>query len=221
MRLLSSFLLEKADPQVACLVDGLAVGLQPSIGRTKYQASAHHALKVDAVLNLFGRRRHHAAELDLARGDGAALAGLAQPSEIEASQLPHGVEAQTTRHDRITDEVAGEEPKIRLDIELSTNEALAEFAASLAHFGDAIEHQHWRRWKLRIALAEQFAPSARQKLFVVVTGLLLRHNSLLTSRPMSQAVSSHLPNTASFREETAQGDNRKETTLQGERSTCY
>jgi hypothetical protein len=59
---------------------------------------------------VFGR--HHALELHLAGGKGHALALLAEPAEEEAGQLPHGVEAQAARHDRVADEVAGEEPVV-------------------------------------------------------------------------------------------------------------
>src|SRR5690606_29192638 len=146
------------------------------------------ALEVDAVLNLLGCGRDHAAELDFAGGDGAALARFTQPAEEEAGELPHGVQSQASGHYRVTDEMAGEEPKVGLDIEFGTDEAFAEFPASLAHFRDAVEHQHWRRWKLRIAGTEKFAPCTCQKLFVIVAGFLLRHNSLLTSHPMPRAV---------------------------------
>ena len=57
-------------------------------------------------------------------------------------ELPHRVEAEAARHDRILDEMAGEEPEVGRDVEFGADEALAELAAALADLGDAVEHQH-------------------------------------------------------------------------------
>ena len=97
-------------PQVGRLVDGLAVGLQPAIGDAEHQPSAHDALEVDAVFDLLDGWRDHALELHFAGRQRHALAGLAEPAEEEAGQLPHGIEAEAAGHDRVADEMAGEEP---------------------------------------------------------------------------------------------------------------
>jgi hypothetical protein len=50
--------------------------------------------------------------------------------------------------------MAGEEPEVRLHVELGDDAAVAVLAALLGHMGDAIEHQHRRQRQLRIARAE-------------------------------------------------------------------
>src|ERR1700737_1431804 len=54
--------------------------------------------------------------------------------------------------------MAGEEPEVRLDVELGNRLALAMLAARLADLGDAIEHQHRRQRQLRIPLAAPLPP---------------------------------------------------------------
>ena len=85
------------------------------------------------------------------------------------------VEAEAARHDRIADEMAGEEPQVRLDVEFGADEALAEGAAGLADLGDAVEHQHRRVGQLGVARTEQLAAGAGQQFFIVVAGLPFLH----------------------------------------------
>jgi hypothetical protein len=112
----------QADLQIGRRINSLAVGLQPAVGDAEHQAAAHHALEVDAIFDQLHLWRDHALELHFAGGKRHALAGLAQPAEEKAGQLPHGVEAEAARHDRVADEMAGEEPEIRLDVEIGPDE---------------------------------------------------------------------------------------------------
>ena len=175
-------LLEKPDPEVGGLVYGLAVGLQPAVADAEHQPAAHDALEVDAVLDLLVRRRHHARELHLAGRQRAALAGLAQPAEEEAAHLPQRVEAEAAGHDRVADEMAGEEPEVAVDVEFGADIALVELAAALADLGDAVEHQHRRIGQLGVSGAEQLTAGAGQQILIGVAGLLFLHYPLSLSR---------------------------------------
>ncbi|MNP59410.1 hypothetical protein D3C76_1544050 [compost metagenome] len=98
------------------------------------------------------------------------------PAEEEADQLPHGVQAQAARHDRIAFEVASEEPQVRIDIQLGDQFTFAVLAAFFADMGDAIDHQHVRRGQLRITWAEQLTATAAQQVFPS-KGVLFGHAS--------------------------------------------
>src|SRR5690606_27599918 len=119
--------------------------------------------------------RHHALELHCPGGQGHAASRFPEPAEKEARHLPQRIESQAARHHRIADEMAGEEPEIRLDFELRADESLVELAAGLADLGDAVEHQHWRRGQLGVAGAEQLAAGARQQVLVVKARFPFRH----------------------------------------------
>src|SRR6185312_11421887 len=108
---------------------------------------------------------------------------IALPAEEEADQLPHGVQAQAPRHDRIAEEMAAEEPEVRLDVEFGLDIALAIVAAVLGNAGDAVEHQHRRSGQLRVARAEHFAAPAGQKGFVVEGRRTLAHILKAPLRP--------------------------------------
>src|SRR5438128_1804429 len=84
---------------------------------------------------------------------GAATPLAADPAEVEADQLPERVETQAARHHRVLDEVAGEEPEVRIDVELGLDVAEAVLAAVVVDMGDAVEQQHRRRRQLGVALA--------------------------------------------------------------------
>ena len=71
-------------------------------------------------------------------------------------------EAKATGHDRIALEMAGEEPKVRLELEHGADQALAVLAAGLRDLGDAVEHEHGGQRQLGIAGAEEFPPRAGQ-----------------------------------------------------------
>jgi hypothetical protein len=62
--------------------------------------------------------------------------------------------------------VAREKPEVGPQVEFRAHMALAVLSAILGDRHDAIEHQHRRQGQLRIALPEQLAAAAGQKLFV-------------------------------------------------------
>jgi len=95
----------------------------------------------------------------------APAARVALPAEVEADQLPHGIETQAAGHDRIAFEVASEEPEIRVDIQLGDQLALAILAAHFTDVNDTIDHQHVRRGQLRITGTEEFAAAATKQVF--------------------------------------------------------
>ncbi len=130
---------------------------------------------VDVVHNLADVRQHLAGELQLAQPQRPAASLAADPAEVEADHLPHRVQAEAARHDRIVLEMAAEEPQVRLHIELGPDQALAELAAIFADFGDAVEHQHRRQRQLRIAGAEHLAAAAGQQILVFVTAAPIQH----------------------------------------------
>src|SRR3981189_144558 len=65
----------------------------------------------------------------------------AHPAQIEADHLPHRIEAETARHDRIVLEMAAEKPQVRLHIEFGADQAPAVPAPVLGTFTDRLE-QH-------------------------------------------------------------------------------
>jgi hypothetical protein len=67
---------------------------------------------------------------------------------------------------RIADEVTGEEPEVRIDVELGAHIAIAVLAAGLENLGDAVEHQHRRQRQLRIAGAEELLAPAGQQILI-------------------------------------------------------
>src|SRR5262249_27465825 len=73
--------------------------------------------------------------------------------------------------------MAAEEPEVGLDVELGAHDALAEFAAGLADFADAVEHQHRRQRQLCIARAEHLAAAARQQILIFITAAPIEHVS--------------------------------------------
>ena len=111
------------------------------------------------------------------RGDGrvsqrAAPAGRAQPAEIEADKLPHGVEAETARHHRVRFEVTAVEPDIGMHIQLGDDLATAMAAAAVGDLDDAVEHQHGRQRQPGVTGPEQIAMAAFEQVFEVVAVLI-------------------------------------------------
>src|SRR5262245_6987785 len=66
--------------------------------------------------------------------------------------------------------MAGEEPQVGLHVELSHDAPITMLAALLLHFRDAVEHEHRRQRKLRVAGAEQLPARAGEQ--VVILDLL-------------------------------------------------
>ncbi len=71
--------------------------------------------------------------------------------------MPHGVQTQATRHDRIALEMAGEKPQVGADVQLSYNLALVVGAAPFTHVLDAVYHKHVGQGQLGILGAEYLA----------------------------------------------------------------
>jgi hypothetical protein len=71
--------------------------------------------------------------------------------------------------------MAIKEPKIWRYIEFRDHMPLAMFSAISADFGDAIHHQHWGGWQLRIARPKQFTAGAFQQIIAVKAGWKVRH----------------------------------------------
>src|SRR5438552_9385138 len=140
----------------------------------------HHAFYVDVVHNLADVRHDLSGKLQFAKAQRPAAALAAGPAEKKANHLPERIKAQASRHHGIALEMATEEPKVRLHIELGANHALAVFAAGLGNFADAVEHQHRRQRQLRIAGAKQLAAAAGQQILVFVTAAPIQHSASLS-----------------------------------------
>src|SRR5690606_4512965 len=151
---------EQAHAEVLGGVDLAAVLRHAGVALVDHQLAVDHAADVDLVGDLGGGRQHLAEELHLAAAQGAAATGRAQPGEVEANQLPHGVQAQAAGHHRITDEVALEEPQVRVDVEFGADEALAVLAAVIVDLDDAVEHQHRVGGEAGVAGGEEFTAAA-------------------------------------------------------------
>src|SRR5690606_23590821 len=106
----------------------------------------------------------------LAQTESASRTLRASPSKIETKQLPHRVEAETARHNRIAFEMALKEPEVFFDVEFGDDFAFFECAARAGDFGDAVKHQHRRQRKLGIARAKQMAFSAFDQILECVAG---------------------------------------------------
>ncbi len=116
----SSFF-EQAHAQVGGHVDFLAVGQEARIADRHDQLALDDALDVDFVGHELDVGPHLAGELDLARTQCAPPARQLQPGQVETDELPHRVQAQAARHDRIALEVAVEEPEIRPHVQFGAN----------------------------------------------------------------------------------------------------
>src|SRR5690606_30791411 len=156
----------QTDAQVGRLVNGFAVSLQPAVGGAKHETAAHHALEVDAIFEQLYVRANHALELHFAGRERHAAAGLAEPAEEEAGQRPLAGEAWAARYVWIALEVAREVPIVRTDVIFRADVAPVVLAARLGNVSDAMDHQHRRQRKLRIAGSEQLAATAGKDFFV-------------------------------------------------------
>jgi hypothetical protein len=174
---------EQADAQILRFVDHLAVHLHDPVGDAENELAHDHALEVDVVADLLGRRKHHAGELHFTHAKRTALAKPTQPAEEEAHHLPHRVEAEASRHHWIALEMAFEEPEVRIDVELGFHLALVGGAADLRDIDDAVEHQHRWKGKLWIAWAEEFPSGAGQKSLQVEAGFARRVGSIQFTLP--------------------------------------
>src|SRR4051812_45592996 len=138
------------------------------------------------VGELLDARHDHAAELYLADTQRPAAARSLHPAEEEAQKLPQPVQPQAARHHRITLEVAGEEPEVRLDVEFGHDLALAVAAALVVDLQDTVDHQHRRQRQLRVAGTEQVPLCTLDKVLKSVTVLLFVHSSPSVGTPQAE-----------------------------------
>ncbi len=124
-------------------------------------------------------RANHALELHFTGGQRHAAARLTEPTEEEACQLPHAIEAKAARHDWIALKMAWEIPVVGAYIVFGTDKALVELPAGFGNFGDAMHHQHWWQGELCIAGTEQLAACAAEELFIPVARFLFCHYASL------------------------------------------
>ena len=101
----------------------------------------------------------------------------AEPTEVEAAELPERIEPEAARHHGVTLEMALEEPEVRLDVEFGPQHALAVGAALFGDLDDAVEHQHGGEGKLRVARAEELASRAIEEILVSKARALLAHEA--------------------------------------------
>src|SRR5690606_34598873 len=115
---------EQADSQTFGAVYLATIDADAAIGDGQDQGAVDGALDMNVVGELLGGRQHLTEELHFTGAQRPAAARVALPAEEEAYQLPHGIQAQTAGHYRITFEMAAEEPQIRMDVEFSDDLAL-------------------------------------------------------------------------------------------------
>ena len=70
--------------------------------------------EMDTVGDFLRGRQNLTGEFHFAYAQRTAFTFTAKASQIEANQLPHGIEAQAARHYRIANKVATEEPQVGL-----------------------------------------------------------------------------------------------------------
>jgi len=107
-----------------------------------------------------------AGEFHVAAAQRAALALAAGPAEVEAEQLPERIQAQAARHDGILEEVAPEEPHVRLDGQFGVDQTAIVGAAVVGNATDLVEHEHVVDRQARIARTEGLAVAAGDQLLV-------------------------------------------------------
>src|SRR5262249_11965393 len=151
-------------------------------GYPQDELRAHDPLDVDAIDHFLDRGLNLAGKLDLAEAERAALALGAGPTEEEAHQLPQGVEAEATRHHRITLEMTRKKPQVRLHSELGSGKSLAMPATLLGNFADPLEHQHRRQRQLGAAGKQFAAPAGEQVLEFKARTSVLHSVTVLNAR---------------------------------------
>src|SRR5262249_25585009 len=120
-------------------------------------------------------RQHLAGHLQFAESQRPAAPLPADPAQIEADHLPERIEPEATGHDRIVLEMTTEEPEVRLDVELGTDEALAEMAAGLADFADARKHQTRGQRQLGVARPETPPGASSPQVSISKTAAPIQH----------------------------------------------
>ena len=147
------------------MIDLLAIGLHDCIADAHEQLALDNAFQVDAIGHEPVSWRDLAGKLDFTGTQRATTSRSSEPAEMEADQLPHGVEPQTARHHRVAREVTVEEPEVRPDVEFANDLALVELASAIGNPGDTVHHQHVGNRQLGIARAEHLAVAALEQKF--------------------------------------------------------
>src|SRR5471030_204674 len=138
----SGSVFEKTHFKVGGGIDNHTINQYFTVSNAHDQFTVDHAFEVQAVSHHFRRRQYLTGEFNFAHTQCAAFAFTTEPAQIESNQLPHGIQAKTAWHYRITDEMTAEEPQIRIDIQFGFDIAFAMGAAVFLHFDDTIHHQH-------------------------------------------------------------------------------
>src|SRR6202035_1157008 len=132
-------------------------------------------LHVHAIGDLFYCGEYLIGEFHFADAKGAAPSRRPEPTQIAPRQWPKGIQAEAPRHHRTILEMAAEEPKIGVDVELRAHASFAVGASSFGDLSDPVEHQHRRQRQLRVARSEQLAATAGDKILVTETGTPFTH----------------------------------------------
>ncbi|CSP50959.1 Uncharacterised protein [Shigella sonnei] len=130
---------------------------------------------MNTVGHFFRCRQYLTSEFHFANAQCAAFTFAAQPAEVEPYQLPHCVQAQASRHNRIANKVASEEPQIRIDIQFCFNIPFVEVTTRFGHFDHTVHHQHIRCWQLRAFSAKQFTATRGKKVFFCIGFAFIYH----------------------------------------------
>ena len=121
---------KQADAQIGGAVNFAAVDFHRGVADSHHQLAHDHAFHVDTIGHHFGAGQYLAEVLDLAGAERAAVSRAAFPAEEKTDQLPHGVETETARHDRVGFEMAFEKPQVGIDVELGDNLPLSNLPPS-------------------------------------------------------------------------------------------
>src|SRR5690606_2102241 len=110
-------------------IDNLAVHRNLAIGDAHNQLALDQAFDIRLVDYFFVAGQYFAGKAHIAATQRTTLARIAAPAQIKTDQLPHRVEPQTTRHDRISFEMIGKKPEVGMNVEFGQYSALAVAAA--------------------------------------------------------------------------------------------
>src|SRR5690606_5088379 len=105
-------------------------------------------------------------KLHLTGTQGTTLTFTAAPGQEEADQLPHGIQAQASRHHRVALKMHFEKPEIRVDVQFGHQAAFAVFAVIGSDVGNTVDHQHFVDGQAHGA-GEQLAVATADQVFFV------------------------------------------------------
>ena len=152
--------------QIISDINFFAIGQQAGVTNGHVELAFNHTLDVDFVGDEFDLWPHFAGKFDFARAQGTAPARQLQPSEVEANQLPHGIQPQAAGHDRVALKVAGKKPQIGFDVQFGHNAPQAVSTPIGVDMGDAVKHQHRGQRQAATVGTEQTAFARGNQLFI-------------------------------------------------------